>query len=76
VRQAEVIEALGSPGNSLSFDKILEKARAVTALIGPSIDVDVIAAAVRRLPEMDDIDELTQLLAVPGYDAGRAAAAE
>jgi hypothetical protein len=25
---------------------------------------------------MDDIDELTQLLAVPGYDAGRAAAAE
>jgi 2-methylcitrate dehydratase PrpD len=76
VRQAEVIEALGSPGNSLSFEEILNKARAVTALIGPSIDVNAIATAVRRLPAMDDIDELTQLLAVPGYDAGRAAAAE
>jgi 2-methylcitrate dehydratase PrpD len=76
VRQAEVIEALGSPGNSLSFEEILNKARAVTDLIGPSIDVNAIATAVRRLPAMDDIDELTQLLAVPGYDAGRAAAAE
>lgn len=75
VRKAEVIEALGSPGNTLSFDGILDKARAVTALVGPSIDVDAIAAAVRRLPEMDDIDELTRLLEVPGYDSRHAAAA-
>ena len=75
VRKAEVIEALGSPGNTLSFDGILDKARAVTALVGPSVDVDAIAAAVHRLPDMDDIDELTRLLEVPGYDSGHAAAA-
>lgn len=75
VRKAEVIEALGSPGNTLTFDGILDKARAVTALVGPSIDVDAIAAAVHRLPDMDDIDELTRLLEVPGYDSGHAAAA-
>ncbi len=74
VRKAEVIEALGSPGNPLSFDGILAKARAVTALIGPAIDVDAIAETVRRLPDMDDVDELTRLLSVPGYDVATAAA--
>ena len=75
VREAEVIEALGSPGNPLTFDGVLEKARAVTALTGPSIDVDAIAETVKRLPDMNDVDELTRLLAVPGYDAGNEAAA-
>jgi len=75
VRKAEVIEALGSPGNTLSFDGILEKACAVTALIGPSINVDTIAAAVKRLPDMGNVDELTQLLTVPGYDVENEAVA-
>ncbi len=75
IRKAAVIEALGSPGNPLSFEGIVEKARAVTAMIGPSIDVDAIANAVRRLPEMENVDELTRLLAVPGYDATNEAAA-
>lgn len=73
VRKAEVIEALGSPGNTLSFDGILDKARAVTALIGPSIDVCAIADTVKHLPGMDNVDELTQLLTVPGYDVAKEA---
>jgi 2-methylcitrate dehydratase PrpD len=70
-RKAEVIEALGSPGNTLSFDGVLEKARAVTALVDPTIDPAAIGEAVRRLPDMADIDELTRLLVAPHYDAPR-----
>ena len=68
VRQAEVIEALGSPGNPLSFDGIVDKARAVTALIGPSIDVDEIAETVKRISKLDNVDALIRLLTVPAYD--------
>ena len=75
IRQAEVIEALGSPGNSLSFNGVVEKARAVTALIGPSIDIDAIADTVKGFSDMDDVDALTRLLAVPGYDGDAEAAA-
>lgn len=75
VRKAEVIEALGSPGNPLSFDGIVAKARAVTALIGPSIDIDAIAEAIKRLPETGDADGLAALLTIPGYDAAQDAAA-
>jgi 2-methylcitrate dehydratase PrpD len=72
-RKAEIIEALGSPGNQLSYDGVLEKARGLAAMIDPAIDMDAIAAAVRRLPEMADIDELSHLLAVPSYDTPVAA---
>lgn len=75
VRRAEVVEALGSPGNPLSFEGIAEKARTVTALVDSAIDVDAIADTVRRLPEITDIDNLTGHLVVPGYDAVRATAA-
>ena len=68
VRQAEVIEALGSPGNPLSFDGIVDKARAVTALIGPSIDVAEIAETVKRISKIDNVDALIRLLTVPAYD--------
>ncbi len=67
-RKAEVIEALGSPGNPLSFEGVSEKARAVTALVDPNIDPTAIGDAVRRLPDMKDIDELTRLLVTPHYD--------
>ena len=70
-RKAEVIEALGSPGNPLSFDGVLEKARAVTALVDPAIDAAAIGEAVRRLPDIADIDELTRFLVAPHYDAPR-----
>ncbi len=75
-REAEVIEALGSPGNSLSYDGVLRKARGLAAMIDPTIDIETIAAAVRHLPEMTDIDQLTALLTVPGYDLPDAVAAE
>jgi 2-methylcitrate dehydratase PrpD len=76
-RKAEIVEALGAPGNPLSFEGVLEKARAVVALVDPSIDVDEIADAVRRLPDMAGIDALTGLLVTPRYDTvNEAAAAE
>ena len=75
VRQAEIIEALGSPGNPLSFDGIVAKARAVTDLIGPSIDVYAIADAVKEFADMDNVDVLMRLIAVPGYDSATEIAA-
>lgn len=75
VRQAEIIEALGSPGNPLSFDGIVAKARAVTDLIGPSIDVYAIADAVKEFADMDNVDALMRLIAVPGYDSATEIAA-
>ena len=75
-RKAEVIEALGAPGNPFSYDGVLEKARGLAVMVDPSIDTDAIAAAVRRMPEMTDIDDLNRLLVAPAYDAAVASAAE
>ncbi len=67
-RKAEVVEALGSPGNTLSYDGVLEKARGLARMVNPAIDMDAIANAVRRLPDAASIHELTDLLVVPSYD--------
>jgi hypothetical protein len=73
---AEVIEALGSPERSLSFDRILEKAEPLIEMVDPSINLAAIADAVRRLPEMTDIDDLMRLLITGVFDTTTTMAAE
>jgi hypothetical protein len=71
-----VIEALGSPERSLSFDGVLEKAEPLIDMVDPSINLAAIADTVQRLPEMTDVDDLMQLLVTGTYDATTAMAAE
>ena len=74
-RKAEVIEALGSPGNALTYDGVLEKARGLAQMVAPGIGIDAIADAIRGLPDAADTTGLTDLLIVPDYDAPRETAA-
>ena len=73
-RKAEVIDALGSPDRPLSFDGVLEKARALVDLVDPTIDLDAVAATVKAFGALDGIDALTRLLVAPSYDANKEAA--
>ena len=73
---AEVIEALGSPERPLSFDGVLEKAMPLIDMVDSDIDLPAIAGAVRRLPDMTDIDDLMKLLVAANYDAPTSIAAE
>ena len=73
---AEVIEALGSPERPLSFDGVLEKAMPLIDMVDSDIDLPTIADAVRRLPDMTDIDDLMKLLVAANYDAPTSIAAE
>lgn len=73
---AEVIEALGSPERTLSFDGVLEKAEPLIDMVDPSMNLAAIADAVRRLPEMTDIDELMRLLVARNYDVTNTMAAD
>ena len=73
---AEVIEALGSPERPLSFDGVLEKAMPLIDMVDSEIDLPAIADAVRRLPDMTDIDDLMKLLVATNYDAPTSIAAE
>ncbi len=75
-RKAEVIEALGAPGNPFSYDGVLEKARGLAAMIDPAIDIGAIAAAVKQLPKAANISALAGLLVVPSYDLPAVTAAE
>ncbi len=67
VREAKVIEALGSPARPLDRQRILAKARALLAMVAPSVDIDAIAAAVDGLTDADTVTLLTEKLVVPGY---------
>ena len=73
---AEVIEALGSPERPLSFDGVLKKAMPLIDMVHSEIDLPAIADAVRRLPDMTDIDDLMKLLVAANYDAPTSIAAE
>ena len=66
---AEVIEALGSPECPLTFDGVFEKAETLINMVDPNIDLPAIADAVRKLPNMADIDNLMQLLIAKNYDS-------
>ena len=75
-QHAEVIEALGSPGRPLTFDDVLEKAENLINMVDPKIDLPAIADAVRRLPKMTDIEDLTRFLVAGNYDSSATLAAE
>ena len=67
-RTAEVIDALGSPDRSLSFEGVLEKARPLLAMTDPALDANALASAVESLPTAASVTPLTELLVAPGYD--------
>lgn len=69
-KSAEVIEALGSPERPLCFDGVLAKAEPLIDMVDPAIDLPAIADAVRRLPDIEDIDDLMKLLVAPNYETG------
>ncbi len=68
-RQAEELEALGSPAKPLSFEGILAKARTLIAMTDPDINLDAIAAAVDALPSLTSAQRLTERFVAPNYDA-------
>jgi len=68
-RQAQVVESLGSPERPLSLAGVEDKAKALLAMTGGSVDLERIVGSVRGFDRIADITDFVRLLAIPGYDA-------
>jgi 2-methylcitrate dehydratase PrpD len=68
-RQAEVIESLGSPERPLSLTGVSDKAEALLAMFGGSVDLARIVEEVRRFDRIADIRDFVRHLVIPGYSA-------
>jgi len=69
VREAKVLEALGSPAKPLGREGIEAKARAIFAMVGSSVDVERLTSTVDALPTAANLSELMNLLSIEDYDA-------
>jgi len=68
-RQAQVIESLGSPERPLSLAGVSDKAEALLAMFGGSVDLARVVEAVRGFDRIADIRDFVRHLVIPGYGA-------
>jgi len=64
LRTARTLDSLGTPARPLSFEQILDKARALTCSLEPPLDIGGLEEAVRNLRTRRRIDELERVLMV------------
>ena len=68
VRQATVMDSLGTPVYPMSTDGVMEKAHALLDGLDPDFNLQRIAASVHSIADAESIRTLTASLVLPGYD--------
>ena len=69
VRQATVMDSLGTPAHPMSTDGVMEKAQALLDGLDPDFNLQRIAAAVHAVADAESIRTLAESLVLPGYEA-------
>ncbi len=68
VRQATVMDSLGTPVYPMSTDSVMEKAHALLDGLDPDFNLQRIEAAVHAIADAESIRTLTASLVLPGYE--------
>jgi 2-methylcitrate dehydratase PrpD len=69
IRQATVMDSLGTPVHPMSTDGVLEKAHALLDGLDQDFNLQRIVAAVHGVADAKNIRALTESLVLPGYEA-------